>query len=116
LTRRTFLAASAAGAVMAGHAAPAVASAAGRGAAKKPLVSDCHAHLDFRRSPDARGNDAMVLEAAGKLGIDKLCCSVLPKRPATVEGFQAANRVMRPLLETSATAAGLLLRQPGPST
>jgi hypothetical protein len=80
--------------VLAGRDTPAVAAAAGRRAAEKPLVIDCHAHLDFRRSPDAPGNDALVLEAADKLGIDRLCCSVLPKRPATVEGFQAANRVM----------------------
>jgi uncharacterized protein len=94
LTRRTFLAASAAGTVMSARAARAAASAVGQDAPKKPPVIDCHAHLDFRGSPDAPGNDALVLEAADKLGIDKLCCSVLPQRPATVEGFRAANRVM----------------------
>lgn len=97
LTRRKFLAGSAigAGVVMSGRGWPAVAAVADRGgAAKKPLVIDCHAHLDFRQSPDLPGNDALVLEAADRLGIDQLCCSVLPQRPATVEGFQAANRVM----------------------
>jgi predicted TIM-barrel fold metal-dependent hydrolase len=97
LTRRRFLAASAVGAgvVMTGQGSPGVAAVADAGgAAKKPLVIDCHAHLAFRASPDLPGDDASVLEAADKLGIDRLCCSVLPKRPASVEGFQAANRVM----------------------
>lgn len=96
-TRREFLAGSAlsAGVVVAGQVWPAAAGEADRDrVAKKPLVIDCHAHLDFRESPDAVGNDALILEAADKLGIDKLCCSVLCKRPGTVEGFQAANRVM----------------------
>jgi predicted TIM-barrel fold metal-dependent hydrolase len=81
------------GVAMAGGVLPALAAQPAP-ATKKPLVIDCHAHLAFRQSPDLPGDDALVLDAADKLGIDQLCCSVLPKRPATVEGFQAANRVM----------------------
>jgi len=65
-----------------------------REAGPKDLVIDSHCHLSFRASPDDPGNEAEVLDAADKLGIDQLCCSVLPRRPATVEGFQAANRIM----------------------
>jgi predicted TIM-barrel fold metal-dependent hydrolase len=61
---------------------------------KKDIVIDSHTHLSFRASPADEGDERLVLDAADKLGIDQLCCSILPKRPATVEGFQAANRVM----------------------
>ena len=59
-----------------------------------PII-DAHAHM-FHRS---RGNwdelDHKLIEAADKLGIDQLCCSILtPKRPATAEGFQECNRWM----------------------
>ncbi len=91
LNRREFLA----GAAATAAAWPGV-SAFARDASKsrKDIVIDCHAHLSFRASPADEGNEATVLDAADKLGIDVMCCSVLPKRPATVEGFQAANRVM----------------------
>jgi predicted TIM-barrel fold metal-dependent hydrolase len=95
LTRRDFLgSAVGAGVVIAGRGWPASAAAGPGGASKTSPVIDCHAHLNFRQSPDLPGDDALVLEAADKLGIDRLCCSVLSKRPATVEGFRAANRVM----------------------
>jgi len=96
LNRREFLTGTlATGAAVAATAWPAV-SALARGAAKgeKCLVIDSHAHLSFRASTADEGDEAAVLDAADKLGIDQLCCSILPKRPATVEGFQAANRVM----------------------
>lgn len=60
----------------------------------KDLVIDCHAHLSFRTSSADEGDESQVLDAADKLGIDRMCCSILPKRPATVEGFQTANRIM----------------------
>ena len=97
LTRRKFLAGSALAArvVIGDPGWPAIAAETHAGSsAQKPLVIDCHAHLAFRKSPEELGDEALVLDAADKLGIDKLCCSVLPKRPATVEGFQAANRIM----------------------
>ncbi len=70
------------------------ARAAAPAAERRDLVIDCHSHLSFRTSPADEGDEAQVLEAADRLGIDRLCCSVLPARPATVEGFQMANRVM----------------------
>lgn len=100
LTRRDFLETSAAatGAVLAGPslsgalAGPAAQSTAGPD--KKARVIDCHAHLSFRKSPDEPGNDLEVLDAADRLGIDQLCCSILCKRPATVEGFRACNAAL----------------------
>jgi predicted TIM-barrel fold metal-dependent hydrolase len=65
----------------------------------KSLIIDCHAHLSFRTSPADEGNEAQVLDAADRLGIDRLCCSILPKRPATVEGFQTGNRVLAAALK-----------------
>ncbi len=98
LTRRAFLGAAAAGAALAGPslnsawAAPAGQSKAVAG--KKCPVIDCHAHLSFRKSPDQPGNDLQVLDAADRLGIDRLCCSILCKRPASVEGFRACNAAL----------------------
>jgi len=38
-------------------------------------------------------DDRKLIEAADKLGIDQLCCSILtPRRPATAEGFAECNR------------------------
>ncbi|MCX7824547.1 MAG: amidohydrolase family protein [Verrucomicrobiae bacterium] len=91
LNRREFLARSAAaGAAVVATTWP----PAGETKIRKDLVIDSHAHLSFRSSPADEGDEAKVLDAADRLGIDQLCCSVLPKRPATVEGFQTANRVM----------------------
>lgn len=100
LTRRDFLEASAAatGTVLAGASLRgALAASAGQstaGADKKARVIDCHAHLNFRKSPDEMGDDLQVLDAADRLGIDQLCCSILCKRPATVEGFRACNAAL----------------------
>lgn len=56
------------------------------------MVIDCHAHLAHRSSPDWAENDRKLIEAADKLGIDQLCCSILtPRRPATAEGFRECN-------------------------
>ena len=56
---------------------------------------DCHAHLHHHSSPSWAQSDRGLIEAADKLGIDQLCCSILtPRRPATVEGFQECNRWM----------------------
>ena len=57
------------------------------------MVIDCHAHLHHRSSPSWEDDDQKLIEAAGKLGIDQLCCSILtPRRPATPEGFRDCNR------------------------
>jgi predicted TIM-barrel fold metal-dependent hydrolase len=89
LNRREFITRT----VAAGTGAALAATARGETPAKD-LVIDCHAHLSFRTSPVDEGNEGQVLDAADKLGIDRLCCSILPSRPATVEGFQTANRIM----------------------
>jgi predicted TIM-barrel fold metal-dependent hydrolase len=99
LTRRDFLGASvAAGAALAGPSQSAAWAAptgqSGAGAGKKAPVIDCHAHLSFRKSPDEPGDDLQVLDAADRLGIDRLCCSILCKRPASVEGFRACNAAL----------------------
>ena len=100
LTRRDFLGASAAaaGAALAGPSLSAAwaapAGQSGAGAGKKAPVIDCHSHLSFRKSPDEPGNDLEVLDAADRLGIDQLCCSILCERPASVEGFRACNAAL----------------------
>ena len=56
---------------------------------------DCHAHLHHHGSSAWEEDDRKLIEAADKLGIDQLCCSILtPRRPATVEGFRECNRWM----------------------
>ena len=99
LTRRDFLgSAAAAGATLTGPLpSPTLAAPAGQSTAdadKKALVIDCHAHLSFRQSPNDPGIDLEVLDAADRLGIDRLCCSILCKRPASVEGFRACNAAL----------------------
>lgn len=59
-----------------------------------PII-DAHAHMFHRSSSNWDEMDHKLIEAADKLGIDQLCCSILtPKRPATAEGFQECNRWM----------------------
>ena len=57
------------------------------------MVISCHEHLANRRAAsDWEERDRLLVEAADKLGIDQVCCSILtPKRPATVEGFKECN-------------------------
>jgi predicted TIM-barrel fold metal-dependent hydrolase len=107
LTRRSFLGASvAASAVLTGRrfgwsprtlkaaeprAAPLVEAAGG----KAGPVIDCHAHLTHHSSDDYREKDRQLIEAADKLGIDQLCCSILtPRRPSALEGFRECNAWM----------------------
>jgi predicted TIM-barrel fold metal-dependent hydrolase len=48
--------------------------------------------LAHHSSADYQDRDRNLIEAADKLGIDQLCCSILtPKRPATVAGFRECN-------------------------
>jgi predicted TIM-barrel fold metal-dependent hydrolase len=59
----------------------------------KTRVIDCHAHLTHRSRSTWEADDRKLIEAADKLGIDQLCCSILtPKRPAMAEGFRECNR------------------------
>ena len=95
LTRRSFIrgSAAAAGALWTGSGlAPSAAGAAETAKKDAPIVIDCHAHLHHHSSASYRENDRKLIEAADKLGIDKLCCSILtPRRPATAEGFRECN-------------------------
>ena len=55
-------------------------------------VIDCHAHLTHHSSAAYQEKDRKLIEAADRLGIDRLCCSILtPRRPATAEGFRECN-------------------------
>ncbi|SIO43919.1 hypothetical protein SAMN05444166_4732 [Singulisphaera sp. GP187] len=59
----------------------------------RPKVIDCHGHLAHRSRPTWEQEDQALLEAADRLGIDQLCCSLLtPKRPAPPDRFQECNR------------------------
>ena len=104
VTRRSFLTASAtAGVALAGRyvgsSTPKAAAAEAQAAPsveapgqKAGPVIDCHAHLTHHGSADYQEKDRKLIEAADKLGIDQLCCSILtPKRPATAEGFRECN-------------------------
>jgi len=56
-------------------------------------VIDAHSHLNHHSRPNWADSDRKLIEAADKLGIDQLCCSILtPRRPASIEGFRECNR------------------------
>ena len=58
-------------------------------------VIDAHAHMFHRSRGNWKEMDRRLVEAADKLGIDQLCCSILtPKKPATAKGFVECNRWM----------------------
>ncbi|MCC7498178.1 MAG: amidohydrolase family protein [Bryobacterales bacterium] len=81
--RRTFL-------LGAGAAA---ATASGTAAARPARVIDAHDHLHFRNIANWSERDRQLIEAADKLGIDQICCSIVPpEHPMTLEGFRNANR------------------------
>ena len=94
ITRRSLLqrSAAAAGAVLTRVYPSRAAAEANPAPGKKPLVIDCHAHLHQQSLPDYQERDRLLIEAADKLGIDQLCCSILTRsRPASVEGFRECN-------------------------
>ncbi len=69
-------------------AATAIASAQ----TQRGKVIDAHNHLNYRSRPSWREDDRKLIEAADKLGIDQLCCSILPpERPTSLEGFRNCN-------------------------
>jgi predicted TIM-barrel fold metal-dependent hydrolase len=102
VTRRTFLTHSVATTVALGMAAgraadrPESSQPAGGTGSDPPgqtKVIDCHAHLNHRSRSTWEADDRKLIDAADKLGIDQLCCSILtPRRPTTAEGFQECNR------------------------
>ncbi len=80
LKRRTFLG----GLALAG-AAPAVPAGV--------RVIDAHTHLSHHSRASWREDDRKLIDAADQLGIDQLCCSILPpQRPATPESFRECNQ------------------------
>lgn len=94
ITRRTLLKGSvaAAGAVLAGACQSRAAAEEKAAPNQKPLIIDCHGHLHQQSLADYLEKDRQLIEAADKLGIDKLCCSILTHtRPASVEGFRQCN-------------------------
>lgn len=59
---------------------------------KGPVI-DAHNHLNYRTRPNWADEDRKLIEAADKLGIEQLCCSILPpERPTTLKGFQNCNQ------------------------
>ena len=56
-------------------------------------VIDCHAHLHHHSLDGWQADDLALIEVADRLGIDRLCCSMLtPRRPVSAEGFRECNR------------------------
>jgi len=83
IPRRTFLESLGAAACL--RAAPSAAA----------KVIDCHDHLAYHSRASWQEDDRKLIDAADKLGIDQLCCSILtPQRPATPEGFLQCNQWM----------------------
>lgn len=57
------------------------------------MLIDAHAHLSWR-SPglDWEARDDGLIDAADRLGIERLCCSILtPTRPSDPDGFRQCN-------------------------
>ena len=65
------------------------------------MVIDAHAHLTWRGGgADWEARDRNLIDAADRLGIDKLCCSLLtPARPSYPEAYRQANDWMREGME-----------------
>jgi len=56
-------------------------------------IIDAHSHLHHHSRTDWAQADRRLIDAADKLGIDQLCCSILtPRRPASAEGFRECNQ------------------------
>ncbi|WP_165073371.1 amidohydrolase family protein [Paludisphaera rhizosphaerae] len=92
-SRRSFLTRSASLAALGGLTA----STVERSVAAEPAsgVIDAHAHLNHRSRDSWEADDRALIDAADRLGIDRLCCSILtPKRPSTADGFRECNRWM----------------------
>jgi predicted TIM-barrel fold metal-dependent hydrolase len=58
-------------------------------------VIDAHCHLYHRGRSTWREDNRRIIDAADKLGIDQLCCSILPpERSTTLDGFRQCNKWM----------------------
>jgi hypothetical protein len=73
-----------------------IAGTAAEAAQSRPAkVIDAHNHLNFHGRPDWAKEDRKLIDAADRLGIDQLCCSILPpERPTTLEGFRLCNQYL----------------------
>lgn len=95
-SRRSFLKQSAAAAAALGLAEARGAGGADLAAGPDAKVIDCHAHLHHHSRRAWEDEDRRLIEAADRLGIDQLCCSILtPRRPATAQGFRECNGWVR---------------------
>jgi predicted TIM-barrel fold metal-dependent hydrolase len=66
-------------------------SSAMQGATKVKVI-DSHSHLSHHSNPRWAEADRQLIDAADRLGIDQLCCSLLsPHHPATAEEFRQCN-------------------------
>lgn len=114
ITRRDLLkgSAAAAGALLAG-----LATADASEPADATPVIDCHAHLHHHSRADHRQMDDLLIDAADKLGIDRLCCSILtPSRPASADAFRECNRWLAEAIERySGRVLGYAYVNPGHS-
>lgn len=58
-------------------------------------VIDAHNHCAHHSNRNWAESDRRLIEAADRLGIDALCCSIVPvERPTTVEGCRQSNEWM----------------------
>jgi uncharacterized protein len=58
----------------------------------KVKVIDSHCHLAHHSNPRWAEADRQLIDAADRLGIDQMCCSLLsPHRPTTAEEFRQCN-------------------------
>ena len=74
-----------------GGAALAAAGSAGVRPANGKVI-DAHDHLHHHSNPNWSEDDRRLIDAADKLGIDQLCCSIVPtQRPSTPEIFRQCN-------------------------
>lgn len=79
-----------------------------------PNVIDAHSHFTYGQ-PEWSEEDRKLIDAADKLGIHQLCCSIIPpQHPATLETFQRANRwVARTMQKFPGRILGYCFVNPG---
>lgn len=78
-------------------------------------VIDAHNHLNYRNRPTWAEDDRKLIEAADALGIDQICCSILPpERPTTLEGFRQCNQwLLEAIRRFSGRVLGYVFVNPG---
>jgi uncharacterized protein len=69
-------------------------------AGSRTKVIDAHNHLNHHSRGSWREDDRKLIDDADKLGIDQLCCSIVPlERPITLAGTRDSNRWMKEAME-----------------